>query len=58
MRPAECRTRNGDPAARPIASSRIGPINGAISIAPMTTALLPTTSPKVAMPIETTSQSQ
>ena len=58
MRPDDRRTRNGEPVARPIANPTIGPINGATSIAPMTTAALPTTRPSVAIPTETTSCNQ
>jgi hypothetical protein len=55
MRPAERRTRKGDPEASPIARPTIGPISGATSIAPITTAVLPTTRPSVAIPIDTKS---
>ncbi len=58
MRPAERRTRKGDPEASPMASPTIGRMSGATSMAPITTALLPTTRPSVAIPIETTSCSQ
>jgi len=48
-------TKNGDPVASPIASPTIGPMRGATSMAPITTAVLPTTRPSVAMPTDTTS---
>jgi hypothetical protein len=41
-------TSGVDPVASPIASSTIGRINGAISIAPITTAVLSSASPSVA----------
>src|SRR5512146_2701566 len=44
-------TRNDDPTANPIPSSIIGPMSGDTSIAPMTTAVLSSTRPTVAMPI-------
>jgi len=58
MRLDERRTRNGEPAANAMASARMGSINGAMSIAPMTTAVLPMTNPRVAMPTATRSCSQ
>ncbi len=43
-------TRKALPTARPIPSSTIGPISGDTSMPPMTTAVLPSTTPRVAMP--------
>ena len=50
--------RNAEPTTSPIPSSTIGPISGEMSIAPMTTAVLLSTSPMVAMPIASRSWSQ
>ncbi len=48
----------GEPVARPIASSMIGRMSGAISMAPMTTAVLSSASPRVASAAAITSCSQ
>jgi len=52
------RVRNGEPVVRPIPSPTIGVISGEISIAPITTPVLSSTSPRVAMPIERKTCSQ
>ena len=57
-RPPERSTKKGEPVARPTPSSTIGLIRGDTSMAPMTTAVLPWTSPRVAIPTESTSWSQ
>jgi hypothetical protein len=45
-------SRSGEPTANPMPSSTIGPIRGETSIAPITTAVLLSTSPSVAIPAE------
>ncbi len=51
-------TSTADPTARPMPIATSGVISGETSIAPMTTAALPRTSPSVAMPIDTQSWNQ
>ncbi len=52
------RTSSGEPTARPIPSSTVGVISGEMSIAPSTTAELPSARPRVAMAMASTSCSQ